>query len=62
MKKVILWLSVIALVIAVICYSRVQVRNNDEFEYVTEETDYTNSFGESFSIIKSTYVNLPPTR
>ena len=62
MKKVILWLSVIALVIAVICYSRVQVRNNDEFEYVTEETDYTNSFGESFYIIKSTYVNLPPTR
>lgn len=62
MKKVILWLSVIALVIAVICYGRAQARNNDEFEYVTEETDYTNSFGESFTITKSTYVNLSPTR
>lgn len=62
MKKVLLGLSVIALVIAVICYIRVQARNNDEFKYVTEETDYTNSFGESFTIIKSTYVNLSPTR
>lgn len=63
MNRSLLWLLVTAVLIVLICWGYyVQSPKRDEFEYITEKTEYTNSFGESFWIIKSTFINLSPSR